>query len=230
MCGGYGLSGPETDARGAAMQVGIESHQREESARMTRILKQGPRIMSKYESLSQEYLLSVLRYDKNTGDFIWRERTPDMFEDGKQTKENNCKAWNARYANTLAGHADKKEGRRIIKIKNKAYCANVLAWIYETGEIPKTDIDHIDNNPNNDAFSNLRLATRSENLANKRKTKSNRSGYKGVHYMPLNKKFRATIRKQGKHYSLGLFETAQQAHEAYCKAAQELFGEFARFE
>ena len=42
------------------------------------------------------------------------------------------------------------------------------------------------------------------------------------------KKFRSTITVNRKRILLGQFDTAQEALEAYCKAAKEMHGEFAR--
>ncbi len=36
------------------------------------------------------------------------------------------------------------------------------------------------------------------------------------------------IRLQGKNYHLGMFDTPEEAHKAYCEAAVKLHGEFAK--
>jgi len=57
---------------------------------------------------------------------------------------------------------------------------------------------------------------------------SNTSGFKGVSYRKTRRKWIATIQKDGKQHFLGHFNTPELAHMAYCKAAAELHGEFAR--
>lgn len=89
-------------------------------------------------------------------------------------------------------------------------------------------VDHIDGNPMNNIRSNLRIATVGQNAMNAKKRAHNKAGYKGV--VPEGKKFRASIYADGKRRHLGTFPTAQEAHEAYKKAAVKYFGEFARFE
>lgn len=85
-------------------------------------------------------------------------------------------------------------------------------------------VDHIDGNGLNNVRSNLRLATHSQNLANRAKEKGNKSGYKGV--VKKNSKWLAQITYQRRTIRLGLFYTPEEAHAAYCKKAKELFGDF----
>lgn len=96
-----------------------------------------------------------------------------------------------------------------------------------TGDMPDA-IDHIDGVPLNNAWTNLRPATVSENMRNKRKS---RSGLKGVERVTgYDNKFSARIKFEGKRHYLGIFGTEREAHEAYKAAAVKYFGEFARFE
>lgn len=99
------------------------------------------------------------------------------------------------------------------------------------GTIPKGFlIDHIDGNSLNNRRSNLRLATRQENNRNRKKSKNNTSGYKGVCFDKYKKKWVATIGVDGKVIWLGRFKTPELAYEAYCEAAIKYHGEFARLE
>lgn len=92
-------------------------------------------------------------------------------------------------------------------------------------------VDHIDGDGLNNRRENLRLATNAQNSANKGKASKNTTGFKGV-FRTKNrpKPFRAQIKVNQKSIHLGLFDTAEQAHEAYKEAAKKYFGEFARFE
>ena len=59
--------------------------------------------------------------------------------------------------------------------------------------------------------------------------KDNTTGRKGVTYNKRLKKFQARIVLNNKRKYLGVFTTTEEAHAAYCAAATELHGEFARF-
>lgn len=166
--------------------------------------------------LTQQYLQSILNYDPKTGIFVWKKRS-DVSE-----------AWNTKYAGKEAGRVARNGYREII-IWKKHYQASRIAWLYVTGEWPSLDIDHKDNIRINNVFSNLRQATNTENLRNRKKQKNNKSGYKGVFYNKYNKNWTASInvsRKKSKF--LGAFKTAEEAHSAYCQAANKYHGEFAR--
>jgi hypothetical protein len=95
---------------------------------------------------------------------------------------------------------------------------------------PSELVDHINRDGRDNRRENLRLASHSQNSANSRTPISSKSGYKGVSWHKASQKWGASIAHQGKSIWLGLFACPQKAHEAYCEAARELFGEFARFE
>jgi hypothetical protein len=87
-------------------------------------------------------------------------------------------------------------------------------------------VDHINGNTLDNRRSNLRLSTVSENSINRKKKSTNTSGYTGVH--KVKDKWVSRISTSSGRISLGTFETPQEAYAAYCKAALELHGEFAR--
>jgi hypothetical protein len=85
-------------------------------------------------------------------------------------------------------------------------------------------------NPLNNRWSNLRLSTRSQNNANRRRDIRNKSGFKGVSFDRERGNWIARITKESRDYFLGRFATTDKAHEAYAAAARLLYGEFARTE
>jgi hypothetical protein len=89
-------------------------------------------------------------------------------------------------------------------------------------------IDHINMNTLDNRKNNLRLCDKSQNACNAGKSAANKSGYKGVSWDKRKGNWRAYIVKNKKQYYLGNFVNIEAAHAAYCKAAKELHGEFAR--
>jgi len=93
----------------------------------------------------------------------------------------------------------------------------------------KTHIDHINGDKLDNRRSNLRIATPSLNQINrKRLNKNNKSGIRGVGYMPqfcISKPWRAQITVHGKNRHLGLFATKEEAIRARQHAELTYFGE-----
>lgn len=155
-----------------------------------------------------ESLNAALSYDPETGALTWKQSA------------NRHKRWNARWAGKPAGMIT-KQGRLRIYFEYQPISVPHVIWLLMTGEWPEHDVDHRDRNPLNNKWNNLRAATRSQNLANRR-------GWgKYLKGVQKNKnKWRANIKVDGKTTSLGNYDTEQQAHEAYVKKARELWGEF----
>lgn len=90
-------------------------------------------------------------------------------------------------------------------------------------------VDHVNGNPLDNRKCNLRLATRQQSVMNRGKNKNNTAGFKGVTPRKIRSGviFEVSIKLNGKSKYLGRFNCPIKAHAAYCKAAEELFGEFA---
>lgn len=93
------------------------------------------------------------------------------------------------------------------------------------------EVDHVNGERLDYRKGNLRLATFSENQRNSKCQKNNKLGIKGVFWKRSKNRFIAYISPPlQKQIWLGSFKTAQEAKEAYCKAAKELHGEFANLD
>jgi hypothetical protein len=92
-----------------------------------------------------------------------------------------------------------------------------------TGEDPgDMTVDHADCNPSNDAWNNLRLATQAQQELNKKRRKRKHNLPKGV-YLNGPSGLMAKLVVGSKCVYLGRFATPEEAHAAYCAAAQEHF-------
>lgn len=87
-------------------------------------------------------------------------------------------------------------------------------------------VDHINGNKHDNRRCNLRPCTRSQNATNY--SRRNRTGYRGVTQVHPRAKFVAQINIHGETVYLGRFDTAEEAHAAYCEAGRKYFGEFFR--
>ncbi len=156
---------------------------------------------------SLERVRDLLAYDPDSGQFTWRAargRIP---------------------AGAIAG-ATQSLGYRQIMIDGRRVLAGRLAWFYMTGDWPKQEIDHVNGVRGDDAFANLREATRSQNNQNRRAY--GRSGVKGAFWVQRQRKWRASMKLNGRVVTLGMFDTAEAAGAEYARAAAERYGKFAR--
>jgi HNH endonuclease len=166
--------------------------------------------------LPVERLRELLSYDPATGHFVWLVSTSRRVRVGSR-----------------AGYRQ-PDGQRIIRIDTDPYVAHRLAWLYMTGEWPRSLIDHENMDRDDNRWSNLRQATKSLNGANKGPPSNNTSGFKGVvrvkgyYVRERADAWKAEITVNMRHRHIGYFRTPELAAAVYAEAAKRFFGEFAR--
>lgn len=157
--------------------------------------------------LTQEYLKSILRYNPETGNFHWTWQKSDRV-----------------LKNSVAG-TNRSNKCIIICINLKKYRAHRLAWLYMTGEWPKKDIDHINRNPLDNSWANLRECTISQNGYNTTVRPHSKTGFKGVH-QELSGRYSANATIKGVRYYIGVYDTPEEANAAFIDYVKEEHGEF----
>lgn len=152
-------------------------------------------------TLTREQAASIFDYDPETGEFT-------------------------RKSNGRVGGNLTNTGYLQIRLFGKLYCAHKVAWLLMTGEWPEFIVDHRNRDKTDNAWRNLRKATKSQNNCNNVAYKSSKTGVKGVFPHPSGG-YTSQISKEGSRVYLGYFKTLEEAAAAYAKAAHELHGEFA---
>ncbi|OZI21752.1 hypothetical protein CAL18_12575 [Bordetella genomosp. 7] len=154
--------------------------------------------------LTPEILRGCLRYDTSTGKFTWKRRTGGRATTGV-----------AAGTVTARGYLEIGLGRKIYK-------AHRLAWLYVYGVWPIGEIDHIDGDKLNNAIRNLRDVPRRANQQNLRRALGARTnGLLGATHHKATGKWRSRLWVDGRNISLGLYETAEEAHKAYIEAKRK---------
>ncbi len=127
-----------------------------------------------------------------------------------------------------ANRLKKSNGYQEVTINKKHYYVHRIIFMMFYERWPE-QVDHIDSDRSNNLISNLREANNAQNNRNTKTRASNTSGFKGVSYYTSLKKYVAKITVNYKGFHLGCFDTPEEAHEAYKKAALEFHENFARF-
>lgn len=97
-------------------------------------------------------------------------------------------------------------------------------------EIEGLDVDHINRDRLCNIKSNLRVATRSQNLINKSISARNTSGAVGVHYRKNTNKWEAILTINSKQVVLGRFSSKEDAIKARKEGLIKYFGEYANLD
>lgn len=154
------------------------------------------------KNITEERLKELFYYDPLSGEFT---RKKYMFG-AKKNKVGNVR----------------HDGYKRICIDYVSYLAHRLAWLYMTGEMPDDVIDHIDGNPSNNAFHNLRKVSQKLNVQNVKTHKSN-SIHKclGVSFHNRDKLWRARLYANGKQVLCKYFKNKEDAEIAYIEAKRK---------
>ena len=111
-------------------------------------------------------------------------------------------------------------GRKLfVRFNCRSLATSRLAWYMSTGQDPlELEVDHRDHDRTHNWLSNLRLATRVQNMYNVRR--------QGYYYEKSRNKYRVMMKIDGKSTHVGRFDSAEEAERTYREKAVELRGEF----
>ncbi len=154
--------------------------------------------------VSIELLREFLDYDPITGVLRWKKQRGTR---GKMGSIAGSKCGNGYVIVGLAGV--------------RSVPAHRIAFALMTGTWPELQVDHIDGDRANNAWSNLRLVTAEQNHQNLRRARAdNGTGILGVSFQ--DGRYRAQIQVRGKKHWLGQFNNPQDASAAYIEAKRKL--------
>lgn len=145
----------------------------------------------------------IERFDSLSDSFLFRVRFTD-----------DCWVW-----------AGPKDGFGHGSLQFKPYKSKAHRYSYETyvGPIPEAyEIDHQCRNPSCVRPSHLKAVTHAGNQQNRDLSTSNTSGYRGVCRFGLYQ-WRGYATLNGKQYSAGVYDTAEEANEAVIALRNRLY-------
>lgn len=119
--------------------------------------------------ITQDELKRILEYNPDEGTFTWLNN---------QEVHNKVRGLPA---GCLKPHSvDPNRKDLVIQINGKKYPAQNIAFLYMTGNLPKIMVDHIDGDPLNYKWANLREADWQLNSQNRKTSKNNILGTKNI--------------------------------------------------
>lgn len=159
---------------------------------------------------SADRIRALLDYNPESGSLTWKERPREDFKSVGSWKSHNTK-----YAGKPA-FTCRMNGGFDGKIDGGLYRAHRVIWKLVTGLEPTGDIDHIDGNPYNNTWRNLRDVPRALNSKNKCRLRRTTRPYNGVFFRY--NAWQAVITIDWKYQHLGSFRTVDEAIAARKRA------------
>ncbi len=154
-------------------------------------------------------LREYLNYNEETGELTW-----------KKSPAHRVKVGDVAGTTINAGY-------RTFRFKGRMHKAHRVAFAILHGRWPSPGCDHINGNTLDNRACNLREATHSQNMHNKRIYRNNTSGIKGVHYHKKSSGWQGVVKLNGKAQTK-LFRNREDAAEWVRELRERLHGEFAR--
>ena len=155
--------------------------------------------------LTFERANELFHYEPSSGKLFWKKKTAQRIKVGDE-----------------AGCVHKSTGYIQIRVDNKLYTLHRIAILLATGVYDKTvQVDHINHDRSDNRLENLRVVSRAENMRNKSKQNTNKTGITGVRITYTRKgtkRYTANIVYNYKPIFLGNYDTLEEAATARAEA------------
>ena len=155
--------------------------------------------------LTFERANELFHYEPSSGKLFWKKTATNRVKVGDE-----------------AGYFCKSNGYRIVFINRKGYPVHRIAILLATGVCdPSEEVDHINHDRSDNRLENLRVVSRAENMRNKSKPNTNKTGITGVKIIYTRKgtkRYRANIMYNHKPICLGNYDTLEEAAAARAEA------------
>ncbi len=145
--------------------------------------------------ITQERLKELLKYNPDTGIFIWIKSVGTV----RSGAEAGCINDN---------------GYLLIQIDGRRYRGHRLCFLYMTGSFPVADVDHLNHVRDDNRWANIREATAQDNAKNRVIASHNKSGFIGVYFCADRDAWRSQICVNRKKKHLGYFKQKSDAVKA----------------
>ncbi len=164
----------------------------------------------KYLGITAETVRKLFNYNPEEGHLRWKVSRPKAIKGG------------------IAGYISKSDGYRYVCFDYNEMLSHRIIWLWMTGAWPKCQIDHKNRIKSDNRWTNLREATNSQNNVNRPSGKSSNTGVTGVWYDKKRDQYRVKIQVKGHEYTIGRYNTFEEAKMWRKLAEEEFYGDFAK--
>lgn len=156
--------------------------------------------------MDKKLLDELFNYDELSGIVTWKKSRSPRIKLGTQVKYKN------------------KFGYIQVRLNGKLWMLHRLIWLMKTGSFPNEEIDHIDGNRSNNSWNNLRDVSKSQNMQNRKgPDKDSNTGILGATFDKQRNKYRAQLTINGEKILNKIFDTAEEAGNAYTQAKENYY-------
>lgn len=149
------------------------------------------------DKLTSEKAHELFRYDAESGNLYWKVARSFNVKPGARA---GC-----------LQYYKQKWPALTVRTGGHLYLVHRVVWLMKYGKWPEHEIDHIDGNRINNRIKNLRDVPHSINQKNVKKRVDNKSGFTGVAWCSIKKRWRSRAHDNGKEIHVGYFKTAEEA-------------------
>jgi hypothetical protein len=165
---------------------------------------------------------------------VTQEQLHDLFEyreDGNLIRRVAVRGPGGQIGRAIGSMSNGGKGRpekkyMTTKIAGQHYYVHKLIYLYHHGYAPE-QVDHINRNALDNRIENMRAATNSQNCSNRRLFKNNTSGFRGVSWDKIHKKWASYVSFGGKRKTLGFYDDLHEAAKRSESARNEFHGDYA---
>lgn len=160
---------------------------------------------------------------------ITQQKLKELFDyrdDGVLVRKVSC-AGNCNHAGRSVGWKDAR-GYVSTKINGQSHRVHSLIWMWHYGVLPE-QLDHINRVPHDNRIENLRLASSSENMMNRKLFSNSKSGVPGVSWHGRQKKWFVYVNVNKKRKNIGYFDDLEFAELVSLESRAKYHGKFSNF-